>query len=555
MTTPAGKDLASLRADDSAANRVVRTGRRWIWPGAPLALSLALLLSLVVPGLYHAQHRWQALGDDAQRDLGWDLDQLADTLAVALREPLADVDGARGKGTVQAMFRDPRLVSVSAYRTGEKNPAVDLFRSVDAATPTLTRQRRLFDAEREIGRFEVVISTGPMLQKLERERRSVLFDALWIVVLVPAVMLIVLWRTLVVPARVIGEALARLAERGSQAAAEPLDLHCPGEPLAGMAKNLRALRLKLSDSTAEIERRELELRGYANTLEARAEQRGAELAAAKEQWAYCVEQLDGLRKELLESEKLASLGRLVAGIAHELNTPLGNSLTVVTALDERLKDVSQLVTGGPIRRSELDAFLTQSRDGMDMLLRNIERATMLIKSFKQVAIDQSSERRREFDLAQVIEETLVTLQPRFKRTPYEIRTELADNILLDGYPGPLGQVVTNLVLNALLHGLVGRPYGSVVIRTDRLGASHVRLVCRDDGNGMTPEVQARIFEPFFTTKLRQGGSGLGMNIVKSIVTDVLGGRVEVQSRPGEGTAVIVDIPVSAPPAGEAGEAA
>lgn len=548
MPTPAGRDLATLRPDEPAASNAAGASRRCIWPGAPLALALALLLSLVLPGLYHAQHRWQALEADAQRDLARDLDQLADTLAVALREPLADAAGTRGRGTIQAMFRDPRLVSVSAFRAGEKKPVVDLFRSVDAAAPTLTRQRRLFDAEREIGRFEVVISTGPMLQKLARERRAVLFEALWLVVLVPAVMLVALRRALVVPAKAIGDALARLAEQGPQAS--PLHLECPGEPFAGMAKNLDALRQKLSDTTGETERRELELRGYASTLEARVEQRGAELAAAKEQWAYCVEQLDGLRKELLESEKLASLGRLVAGIAHELNTPLGNSLTVVTALDERLKEASQLIAGGSIKRSELDAFLTQSRNGMDMLLRNIERATMLIKSFKQVAIDQSSERRREFDLAQVIEETLVTLQPRFKRTPYEIRTELADNILLDGYPGPLGQVVTNLVLNALLHGLVGRPYGSVVIRTDRLGAKHVRLVCRDDGNGMTPEVQARIFEPFFTTKLRQGGSGLGMNIVKSIVTDVLGGRVEVQSRPGEGTAVIVDIPVSAPAAGE-----
>jgi two-component system, NtrC family, sensor kinase len=383
-----------------------------------------------------------------------------------------------------------------------------------------------------------------MLQRLEQERRRLALQALWLLLVVPGVLLAVVWRSLLAPIRSINRTLTQLIERPAQATA--LVLPQAGEPAAGTVQRVEALRKQMLSATTEAEQRELELRGYAHTLEARLEQRRVELAAAQEQWASCTEQLDGLRKELVQSEKLASLGRLVAGIAHELNTPLGNSVTVATALDERLDEISAQIKAGPVKRSELDAFFGHCRDGIDILLRNVERATMLIKSFKQVAIDQSSERRREFDLGQMIEETIVTLQPRFKRTPYEIRTELADNVLLDGYPGPLGQVVTNLVLNALLHGLQGRPFGSVVIRTDRLGTKQVRLVCRDDGNGMTSEVRARIFEPFFTTKLGQGGSGLGMNIVHSMVTGVLGGRIEVQSRPGEGTSVIVDLPLAAP---------
>jgi two-component system, NtrC family, sensor kinase len=521
--------------------------RRVAWtvaPAAPLALVLALLLSLLLPVGYFTLQGWRSLEDEAQRGLTRDLDQLADTLAVALREPVADPAGRRSVATVQAMFSDPRLVAVTAVRTGEDKPVLDLFRSVAADAPTLQRQRRLLDAGREIGRFEVTISSGPMLQRLEQERRRLALQALWLLLVVPGVLLAVVWRSLLAPIRSINRTLTQLIERPAQATA--LVLPQAGEPAAGTVQRVEALRKQMLSATTEAEQRELELRGYAHTLEARLEQRRVELAAAQEQWASCTEQLDGLRKELVQSEKLASLGRLVAGIAHELNTPLGNSVTVATALDERLDEISAQIKAGPVKRSELDAFFGHCRDGIDILLRNVERATMLIKSFKQVAIDQSSERRREFDLGQVIEETIVTLQPRFKRTPYEIRTELADNVLLDGYPGPLGQVVTNLVLNALLHGLQGRPFGSVVIRTDRLGTKQVRLVCRDDGNGMTSEVRARIFEPFFTTKLGQGGSGLGMNIVHSMVTGVLGGRIEVQSRPGEGTSVIVDLPLAAP---------
>jgi PAS domain S-box-containing protein len=280
-------------------------------------------------------------------------------------------------------------------------------------------------------------------------------------------------------------------------------------------------------------------------LEDRVELRTQELAKSYTQLRDAFATIERAQEELVRSEKLASLGSLVAGVAHELNTPLGNSLTVATTLAERTYAFQKEMEAGALRRSVLAEFIQGTAQASDLLTRNLFKASDLISHFKQVAVDQTSAQRRPFDLAETLEEVLVTLQPQFKKTPHQMEMAIPSGIRLDSYPGPLGQVITNLVSNALVHGLEGIEAGTVKIEA-AAGEAEVVLTVADNGRGISPEHQAKVFDPFFTTRLGQGGSGLGLHIVYSIITRMLGGRIALASQPGQGTTVTLHIPLSAP---------
>jgi PAS domain S-box-containing protein len=251
---------------------------------------------------------------------------------------------------------------------------------------------------------------------------------------------------------------------------------------------------------------------------------------------------------LARNERMASLGNLVAGIAHEINTPIGNALMVASALSHRLTEFDEARAAGPLRRSVLEAFITNVRESEDMMQRNLVRAANLIQNFKQVAVDQTSDRRRVFDLATVLEEVRMTLLPRFKHSPFKLDLEAEVGVPLDSYPGALGQIVTNLVENALVHAFDGRESGSIRLLARRLEGEKAEIVCVDDGNGIPAELRPRIFDPFFTTRLGQGGSGLGLSIVLNLVRDLLGGDMRVDSEMGFGTRFVIEIPLNAPAA-------
>lgn len=275
------------------------------------------------------------------------------------------------------------------------------------------------------------------------------------------------------------------------------------------------------------------------TLEQRVRKRTAELERA-------LETLKRAQKELVRTEKLAALGSLVAGVAHELNTPIGNAVTVASTLQEKVQDFAGEIGNGTVRRSTVTSFIDDSRRASQLLMANLGQAAELVASFKQVAVDQTSSKRRSFDVATTVREVVVTLQPTLRKTPFALEYELAPGLVMDSYPGPLGQVINNLVLNALIHGFEGRSSGTVRIEAQRRDDGHAVLVISDDGNGIAKTHLKKIFDPFFTTKFGKGGSGLGLHIVHNIVTGLLGGRIAVTSRAGEGTRFTVILPLVAP---------
>ncbi|HRK37252.1 MAG TPA: PAS domain-containing sensor histidine kinase [Burkholderiaceae bacterium] len=278
-----------------------------------------------------------------------------------------------------------------------------------------------------------------------------------------------------------------------------------------------------------------ELQRLNNELEARVEARTGELQLA-------LDMLKRSQDELIHAEKLASLGSLVAGVAHELNTPIGNALVCASALSDMTRDFEVQYQRGDLRRSALEAYVARCREGAELTQRSLHRANELVHSFKQVAVDQSSERKRTFMLDEMLQEVVDTLRPNIKGKPQTIRMDIQKVVQMESYPGPLGQVVINLIMNALVHAFEECDAGEVALSTPVVTSDHVELVCTDNGKGIAPAHLPRIFDPFFTTRLGQGGSGLGLAIVHRLVTQVLKGDLSVDSKLGQGTRFTLRLP-------------
>ena len=262
--------------------------------------------------------------------------------------------------------------------------------------------------------------------------------------------------------------------------------------------------------------------------------------------ARAYRQLQDAQTRLVEQEKLAALGSLVAGVAHELNTPIGNSLMMASSLQDQTKVITRQLHQKHLRRSDLENFLGEARESSLLIMRGLTSAADLVNSFKQVAVDRTSAQRRRFNLQQTCHEVAATLANQMKLGEHKIVQDVPSDIDMHSYPGPFGQVLTNLINNALLHAFDGRLRGQMRISAQVQANQHVLFEFRDDGNGIPEAHLKRIFDPFFTTKLGQGGSGLGLNISYNIVTALLGGQISVHSTPGEGTCFTLDLPLTAP---------
>jgi signal transduction histidine kinase len=258
------------------------------------------------------------------------------------------------------------------------------------------------------------------------------------------------------------------------------------------------------------------------------------------------------QRYLIETERLAALGGLVAGVAHEINSPVGISLTVASTLAHRCANFAdQIAASGPVRRSLLAEFADGCCDAANQLVANLQRAGELIQSFKQVAVDRSHADRRIFDLKLATEQILASVRPGLPKSRDSLALEMPSDIILDSYPGAYGQVLTNLIFNAVTHGFTDGPDGNMLIKARRLGMEQVEITFSDDGSGIPEEVQRHVFDPFFTTARARGSTGLGLYIVHNLVTQQLGGRITLVSALGKGTTICMSLPVLAPGPGRA----
>lgn len=294
---------------------------------------------------------------------------------------------------------------------------------------------------------------------------------------------------------------------------------------------------------SELKEAEENLRSLNEELEARVERRTEALKETNAELKHTLDELKSTQDRLVETEKMASLGTLVAGVAHEINTPVGIGVTAASHLEQETKRLGAALAAGSLSRTELNRFRETALESSELILRNLERASQLIKSFKQVAVDQSSEQRRQIFVQQYLNEILFALRPRLKRTNHTIEVDAPAELTADTYPGAIYQIVVNLINNSLNHAFEDDKAGHILIRADR-HEGEIGLLYVDDGIGMNEETVRRIFEPFYTTKRGRGGSGLGMHIVYNLVTRLLGGNIKVRSSPGQGMAVEIRFPAA-----------
>ena len=255
-----------------------------------------------------------------------------------------------------------------------------------------------------------------------------------------------------------------------------------------------------------------------------------------------LQQLQTTQAQLVEAEKMAALGNLVAGVAHEINTPVGISVTAASILTEDAAAFLHTYRDNKMKRAELETFLDTAIESSSMILANLRRASALIHSFKQVAVDQSSEVQRCFKVKEYLEEIVHSLVGEIKKTKHSVVITGDENITLDSYPGALSQIVTNLVMNSLIHAYDGADSGQIHLHFKQ-EYDQVVLQYADDGKGIHPDHLSKIFNPFFTTNRSGGGTGLGLHIVYNLVNQRLKGTIQCESRVGVGTQFTIKLPI------------
>ena len=266
------------------------------------------------------------------------------------------------------------------------------------------------------------------------------------------------------------------------------------------------------------------------------------LEKANKELKNSLDTLNQTRDKLVQAEKMAALGELVAGVAHEINTPVGVGVTAASFLDAKTKELKKIFKSGNIKKSDLESYLNKIEDIASSILINMERAAELISNFKQIAVDQSVEKPRLFNLKNYIEGVLLSLSPIFKDTKHTIDISCSNDIEINSFPGAFYQILNNLILNTLSHGFKDMDKGRIDMIFD-LKDNCLDFIYKDNGVGMPYDQCTKIFDPFFTTMRGKGGTGLGMSIVFNLITQTLKGSIECKSSENNGIEFKIQIPV------------
>ena len=505
-----------------------------------LLMVLATALCVLLTGAGLAGYAWLNARAAIQRDLVSVSSILASNAAGALA--LGDITTANE--ILSAMRAKPELETGCLYFAGgSERPR--LFAQHAAGERSCPRQPGDAGARTEDG---ALISVQPVVHAGERigwlrmhaslepldralfAQAGILLVILLVAVVFSGAAAFSAQRVFATPILQLAQAAREVTQTRNYGLRVPAQSH---DEVGGLVRDFNAMLAQIARADFEIKQ-----------LNASLEQQVTETASTNRELEVAVGHLKEAQMQLVQAEKLASLGALVAGIAHEINTPVGVGVTAASALQVRAGELRAQYESDTLRRSDLERFVALADESTRIILRNLQRAADLIHSFKQVAVDQSSGERRRFGLKAYIEEILLSLRPRLKRTNHEVAVECPDDLVLDSYPGAIAQILTNFLTNSMLHGLDDRDHGHIRIAI-RAAEDRVTLEYADDGRGIAPEHLSRIFDPFFTTKRGIGGSGLGLHIVYNLVTQLLGGTIQVSSEPGRGTRFTIQIPAPA----------
>jgi len=481
----------------------------------PAAVATLILLSLNLQKAVEVNARARA-------------EQFADLLKAGLVLPLWNVAIDTGRPLVNAVVADPSIVSVEV-RDADGESLLSFHRPQPSRGSRIEITRPIDKDGERLG--EVSLSYATTSAQDEAWKSAWVLAGVVGCQLVASSLLIGLWlhRRVLRPMSRLGRSAARISAGDLQTALPALR---PDE-FGVLAQQLDFMRASLAHSVEKLEER-------VNSRTAEVRQAHAELQGA-------MDHLRQTQERLIQTEKLASLGSLVAGVAHELNTPIGNGVLVLSTMADQSRAFKSDLAKG-LTRARLDQFVGQLDEGLAIALGSLNRAAELVQDFKQMAVDQTSLRRRSFDLRELVSETMTTIAVVHKHAPARYAIDIPAGIRMESHPGAISQIVGNLYENAMIHAFGDR--GGLLTVWARPEGAEVLLKVSDDGAGVPPENLSRIFDPFFTTRLGQGGSGLGLSIVYGLVTGLLGGQVEVSSHQGEGTCFSFRLPLTAPPRAE-----
>lgn len=356
-----------------------------------------------------------------------------------------------------------------------------------------------------VGAIEMLLNTSENAALIKKRIRFSVLVGLGITLLLLAVLSLIIRKLLIHPLLQIRQAAVSVRE-GAPYTEIPLDA----------SLEIREVATAFNDMVRNLEGRYNELQAAMGTIQR-------------------------TQKQLVESEKMGALGSLVAGVSHEINTPIGIGVTAASFMEEKSKDFLALYQDNKMKRSDLEDYLSVVRETTGMIQTNLQRASELIKSFKQVAVDRSVETKRTFAVKEYIQEVLISLQPNLKKTKHHVVVSGPDGVELYSDPGAISQIVTNLIMNSIIHAYTPNDEGTIRISIEKF-QKFVNLTYSDDGRGMPQEVVDQIFNPFFTTNRSGGGTGLGMHIVYNLVTQSLGGTIDCESQVGLGTTFRIRIP-------------
>lgn len=380
------------------------------------------------------------------------------------------------------------------------------------------------------------------------EIRLFMWRSIGVAVLVFLVTLIACWIATIRLRRGITQPLEHIVDIASQIARDKnYTLRIPDSRVDEFNDLGQSLNIMLERVQHQIERQrraEQEASQLNAELEQQVTQRTKALRESNQELLATLEQLHQYQGQLVESEKMASLGDMVAGIAHEVNTPIGLSVTASTLLQDKLAVMQEKFNEKRISTNEFARFLGDCDENLAIIYRNVNRAAELITSFKQVAVDQSSEVDRTIEIHSFMRDVLTSVKPRrLDIEKFPIQVHAADNLEVMTKPGPLNQILINLIVNSMVHGFDGKTSGHIEINFELID-NDLEITYRDDGNGVPFDIRKKIFDPFVTTKRGAGGSGLGLHLAYNLVTQVLGGNIHFFSEEQQGVEFIVRFPVT-----------
>jgi signal transduction histidine kinase len=516
-------------------------------------LLLALLAGLMVPSWLAFVYERQEVQQRLSKELSSDRDRYADLLAVSLREPLWQLAPLFAEPLIDKIMEDPKVSGIVVRRLPEGQ--IFMRRGEARHTDIEGAEREIRMQGNTLGTVSVFVNEDGVIAATSAAQKRFFWRTAFISFAAILLIFVALHWRLTRPIDTLvkqSEALAdgRLDEevvwmRNDEVGRVGRSLENTRQALAKLVGELQSANTNLRSENEQRRLAEAEIARHADVLETRVLERTRELSDANATLSVTLDNLRQTQNDLIESRKLASLGRMVAGIAHELNTPIGNALTIGSTMGQRVREMQELVATGAMKKSAFTEFLNETHDGSEVLERALVKAASLVTRFKTLAENDATEKLSTFDLSDAAAVACAGIQQALQGSTIHLVNAVPSGIFMTGYPDLMTQVLVNLLSNAQMHAFEGLPGGQITLNA-QARSDAVEITVTDNGIGIDADMQLRIFDPMFTTRLGRGGMGLGLSVVHNIVTRQMGGKVHVFAIQPHGACFVLALPLVAP---------